>query len=90
MTPATRVGCDPGNGVESQKAAARIPHIDFAVSGRGFVRFITQMYVAGEPRNDCDPVLMEVCDPATRAWLISALHAGRPEPGHDFALDPYT
>ena len=30
----------------------RTPHIHFAVSGRGFERFITQMYVAGEPGND--------------------------------------
>jgi protocatechuate 3,4-dioxygenase, beta subunit len=60
----------------------RTPHIHFAVSGRGFERFITQMYVAGEPGNDSDPVLMGVRDPAARARLIVAL---RPSP--DVGLD---
>ena len=32
--------------------SGRTPHIHFAVSGRGFERFITQMYVDGEPRNE--------------------------------------
>jgi protocatechuate 3,4-dioxygenase beta subunit len=51
----------------------RTPHIHFAVSGRGFERFITQMYMAGEPRNESDPVLMGIRDPAARARLIVAL-----------------
>jgi len=51
----------------------RTPHIHFAVSGRGFERFITQMYVAGEPRNVADPVLMGVRDAAARDRLIVAL-----------------
>lgn len=55
----------------------RTPHIHFAVSGHGFERFITQMYVAGEPRNEADPVLMGVRDPAARGRLIVAL---RPSP----------
>ena len=58
----------------------RTPHIHFAVAGRGFERFITQMYVAGEPRNDSDPVLMGVRDPSARARLIVALH-GSPGAG---------
>jgi protocatechuate 3,4-dioxygenase, beta subunit len=49
----------------------RTPHIHFAVSGRGFERFITQMYVAGEPGNDGDPVLMGGRDLAARARLIA-------------------
>ena len=32
------------------------------------------MYVAGEPRNATDPVLMGVRDPAARNRLIVALH----------------
>ena len=51
----------------------RTPHIHFAVSGRGFERFITQMYLAGEPRNTADPVLMGVRDPAARGRLIVKL-----------------
>ena len=33
---------------------SRTPHIHFAVLGEGFDRLVTQMYVAGEPRNDRD------------------------------------
>ena len=51
----------------------RTPHIHFAVSGSGFERFITQMYVAGEPGNANDGVLMGVRDPAARDRLIVAL-----------------
>jgi len=53
----------------------RTPHVHFAISGSGFERFITQMYVAGEPTNDTDPVLMGIRDPAARARLIVPLHA---------------
>jgi protocatechuate 3,4-dioxygenase, beta subunit len=53
--------------------SGRTPHIHYAVSGRGFERFITQMYVAGEPGNDSDPVLMDIRDPAARARLFVAL-----------------
>jgi len=41
--------------------------------GHGFERFITQMYVAGEARNESDLVLMQIRDPAARARLIVAL-----------------
>jgi protocatechuate 3,4-dioxygenase, beta subunit len=56
----------------------RTPHIHFAVSGRGFDRFVTQMYVAGEPGNARDFVLMSVRDPAARTRLIVPL---APAPG---------
>jgi len=51
----------------------RTPHIHFAVSGPGSARFTTQMYVAGEPLNERDGVLMGVRDPAARARLIVPL-----------------
>src|SRR3954469_23166215 len=57
--------------------SGRTPHIHFAVSGHGFERFITQMYVAGEPGNDSDPVLMGIRDSSARARLVVAL---RPAP----------
>jgi protocatechuate 3,4-dioxygenase beta subunit len=50
--------------------SGRTAHIHFAVSGAGLPRFTTQMYVAGEPLNDRDGVLMGVRDPAARARLI--------------------
>jgi protocatechuate 3,4-dioxygenase beta subunit len=55
----------------------RTPHIHFAVSGLGLERFTTQMYVAGEPLNERDGILMAVRDPAARARLIVPL---RPAP----------
>jgi protocatechuate 3,4-dioxygenase beta subunit len=55
----------------------RTPHIHVAVSGHGLERFVTQMYVAGEPGNDRDPVLMGVRDPAARVRLVVSL---RPSP----------
>ena len=60
----------------------RTPHIHFAISGRGFERFITQMYVAGEPGNESDPVLMGVRDGAARTRLMVALRPA-PEVGPD-------
>ena len=58
----------------------RTPHIHFAVSGPGFPRFVTQMYVAGEPQNERDGVLMSVPDPDARARLIVPLEPAA-EPG---------
>lgn len=54
----------------------RTPHIHFAVSAPGSGRFITQMYVAGEPSNERDGVLMSVRDPAARDRLIVPLRPG--------------
>ena len=51
----------------------RTPHIHFALSGRGFDRFTTQMYVAGEPLNDKDMVLSRIRDPAARQRVIVPL-----------------
>jgi protocatechuate 3,4-dioxygenase beta subunit len=48
----------------------RTPHIHFAVAAAGRQRFVTQMYVAGEPQNERDPVLRDMRDPAARARLI--------------------
>jgi protocatechuate 3,4-dioxygenase beta subunit len=51
----------------------RTSHIHFAVSARNMPRFITQMYVAGEPQNDRDGVLNALRDPSARARLIVPL-----------------
>jgi len=51
----------------------RTPHIHFAVTARGFPFLTTQMYVAGEPRNDGDFVLRRITDPQARASIIVAL-----------------
>jgi protocatechuate 3,4-dioxygenase beta subunit len=60
----------------------RTPHIHFAVAAPGQRRFITQMYVAGEPQNERDPVLRDMRDPAARARLIVPLRP-MPELGQD-------
>jgi len=58
----------------------RTPHIHFAVSGPDGTRLVTQMYVAGEPQNEHDGVLLGVRDPAARARLIVPLRpAAEPE-----------
>lgn len=60
----------------------RTPHIHFALSGPGFERLTTQMYVAGEPLNARDGVLQRIADPAARASVIVDLdEAGELEPG---------
>lgn len=41
----------------------------------GFRPVVTQMHVAGESRNDTDPVLMGVRDPAARVRLTVALRS---------------
>jgi protocatechuate 3,4-dioxygenase, beta subunit len=51
----------------------RTPHIHFAISGPEVPRFTTQMYVAGEPLNERDGVLIGVRDPGARARLIVPL-----------------
>jgi protocatechuate 3,4-dioxygenase, beta subunit len=58
----------------------RTPHIHFAVSAPGFRRLITQLYVAGEPQNERDGVLMSIRDPAARARVVVPLRLAA-EPG---------
>ena len=60
----------------------RTPHIHFVVAAPGQRRFVTQMYVAGEPQNERDPVLRDVRDPAARARLIVPV-----QPAPDIAPD---
>lgn len=60
----------------------RTPHIHFAIGGRGFERLVTQMYVAGEPRNERDFVLGRIRDEAARRSVIVELDAAPEiEPG---------
>lgn len=49
----------------------RTPHIHFAISGPGFARLVTQLYVAGEPRNARDFVLNRIRDEASRRSVIA-------------------
>ena len=60
----------------------RAPHIHMSVSGPGFARLVTQMYVAGEPRNATDFLLRAVRDETQRRSLIVAFTpAPEIEPG---------
>ena len=60
----------------------RTPHIHFVVAAPGQRRFVTQMYVAGEPQNERDGVLLGVRDPAARSRLIVPVQPA-PEIGPD-------
>lgn len=55
----------------------RTPHIHFAISGQGIERFITQMYVAGEPRNQADLIYTAIRDPSARSRLTVDLRPSR-------------
>ncbi len=57
----------PGRGNTTQA-----PHFALWVLGRGLMRGLaTRVYFAGEGRNDTDPVLTSIEDPARRATLIA-------------------
>jgi len=62
---------------------SRTPHIHFAVRRRSFGELVTQMYVAGEPRNDVDFLYTAIRDPAARRAVTVDLR-----PAH--ALDAWT
>ena len=51
----------------------RTPHIHFAVMVPGQGRFVTQMYVEGEPLNARDGLLNSIRDPAQRRSVIVPL-----------------
>lgn len=48
----------------------RAPHIHFQVTGDRLDRFVTQMYVAGDPRNQRDGLLNRVTDLVMRQSLL--------------------
>jgi protocatechuate 3,4-dioxygenase, beta subunit len=48
----------------------RTPHIHFAVRGPGFERLVTQMYIAGAPENERDPILSSIHNPDVRRQVI--------------------
>jgi len=50
----------------------RAPHIHVALTGRGFRRLTTQLYVAGAPENARDFLLGSIADRALRESLIVA------------------
>jgi protocatechuate 3,4-dioxygenase, beta subunit len=59
----------------------RTPHIHFAVLAPGTRRFITQMYVEGEPGNARDFLLNSVRDEVARRRLVVPLRPSGEEPG---------
>ncbi|MEX0923759.1 MAG: protocatechuate 3,4-dioxygenase [Rhodovibrionaceae bacterium] len=60
----------------------RTPHIHFAVSGAGFSRLVTQLYVAGEAGNARDFVLNRIRHEKARQAVIADFEpAGEIEPG---------
>ncbi|MBI3514378.1 MAG: intradiol ring-cleavage dioxygenase [Proteobacteria bacterium] len=62
--------------------SGRTPHIHVAVAGTGIERLVTQMYLAGEPLNERDPVLSHIRDPRARQAVTVAFEAADTrEPG---------
>lgn len=62
--------------------SGRTPHVHFAIGGAGIERLVTQMYVAGEPLNERDPVFSGIRDPRARQAVTVALEpADGREPG---------
>lgn len=49
--------------------SGRAPHVHFAVTPPGRARFTTQMYIAGAPENQADPLWSRLRDPTDRAAL---------------------
>jgi protocatechuate 3,4-dioxygenase beta subunit len=65
----------------------RTPHIHFAVSGDGFAELVTQMYLAGEPRNERDFLFQRIPDEAKAGVLVKfAGVAGAAEPVGQFDI----
>lgn len=62
----------------------RAPHIHFALTGRGFGPFYTQMYLAGAPENARDFLLRGIGDRKAREALIVALERS-PNAGSELA-----
>jgi protocatechuate 3,4-dioxygenase, beta subunit len=72
----TVTAADGGYGFRTIRPVAysgRTPHIHFAVAGAGIERLVTQMYLAGEPLNERDPVLSHIRDPQARQSVMVAL-----------------
>ncbi|KAA0688192.1 protocatechuate 3,4-dioxygenase [Azospirillum brasilense] len=71
----------------------RTPHIHYAVIVPGTGRFVTQMYVAGEPLNARDGLLNAIRDPQARRSVIiplitaDGLEAGAVQGTFDIVLD---
>ncbi len=72
----TVAGADGGYRFRTIRPVAypgRAPHIHFAVQASGFSPLTTQMYVAGEAKNERDFLLQSVRDPARRSSLTVPL-----------------
>lgn len=58
--------------VRGRGNAIQAPHLALAIHARGLMRpLFTRAYFAGEARNETDPVLGLIADPARRATLIA-------------------
>jgi protocatechuate 3,4-dioxygenase beta subunit len=59
--------------IEPVPYPGRTPHIHFTLTGPGFERLTTQMYLAGHPLNERDGLYRRIGDPAARAAVTVAL-----------------
>jgi protocatechuate 3,4-dioxygenase beta subunit len=80
----TAVGADGGYAFRTIRPVpypGRTPHIHVAVIVPGTGRFVTQMYVEGEPLNARDGLLNSIRDPAARRSVIVPLRPTSPTSG---------
>ena len=72
-TTATADGSYRFRTIEPVPYPGRTPHIHFTLTGPGFERLTTQMYLAGHPLNERDGLYRRIGDPAARAAVTVAL-----------------
>lgn len=79
--------------IKPEPYPGRTPHIHYAVIVPGTGRFVTQMYVAGEPLNARDGLLNAIRDPQARRSVIiplitaDGIEAGAVQGTFDIVLD---
>jgi len=73
-------------GASASHAASRAPHVTLTLFSDGIARIVTQVFFAGEPGNNADPLLLSLPE-ALRGRLI-ARHDGRRSDGTEvYAID---
>jgi protocatechuate 3,4-dioxygenase, alpha subunit len=77
-----RPGPVPGRG-----NALQAPHIEVALFARGLLKQLyTRIYFADEPRNDADPILSAIEDPAVRQTIVATRTASSGPPTYRFDI----
>jgi protocatechuate 3,4-dioxygenase beta subunit len=79
-----RPGAHP---VPKRTGVMRAPHLRLTIFASGIDRLVTQVFFAGEPRNDSDPVLQSLPERRLRDRLIATPCETRRDGARVYALD---